>query len=300
MFSSKFASTLSKALAARSAAEMTAVVATAAALATAVSNSNNSNNATESLSESEQPSQQASQQNATMTNANRSSHHRKKQQQQQQQQQQQIQTSLRTIQPLLSALAAGASMSSQSHTTHCEALLPQQPSKTTITRLARRRTIHKLHESSTRGATLESKYQVDLSAPPLGEGAFGSVHIARHRATQELVAIKKIPKQFTSDSNFQHEMEALLHIRQHGKHPNICGLRENFEEGPFYYLVLDLVSGGEMFDHLCQQGPYSEADAARLVREVASALAFCHGIGLVHGDLVRTVVVVILGDTVPF
>jgi serine/threonine protein kinase len=42
-----------------------------------------------------------------------------------------------------------------------------------------------------------------------------------------------------------------------------------------------------MVDHLCRQGPYSEADAARLVREVASALAFCHGIGLVHGDLVR-------------
>ena len=70
---------------------------------------------------------------------------------------------------------------------------------------------------------------------------------------------------------------------------NQSALRENFEEGPYYYLVLDLVSGGEMFDHLSQQGPYSEADAARLVREVASALAFRHGVGLVHGDLVRAI-----------
>ena len=83
-------------------------------------------------------------------------------------------------------------------------------------------------------------------------------------------------------------MEALLHIRQHGGHPNICRLRENFDEGQYYYLILDLVSGGEMFDHLVNQGPYSEADAARLIREVASALAFCHGIGLVHGDLVSS------------
>lgn len=40
-----------------------------------------------------------------------------------------------------------------------------------------------------------------------------------------------------------------------------------------------------MFDHLIRIGAYSEADAARLVREVTSALAFMHGIGVVHGDL---------------
>jgi serine/threonine protein kinase len=40
-----------------------------------------------------------------------------------------------------------------------------------------------------------------------------------------------------------------------------------------------------MFDHLCQNGAYSEADAARLIREVSNALAFLHGIGIVHGDM---------------
>lgn len=40
-----------------------------------------------------------------------------------------------------------------------------------------------------------------------------------------------------------------------------------------------------MFDRLCDEGPYSESDAARLIREVASALAFIHGIGIVHSDL---------------
>lgn len=40
-----------------------------------------------------------------------------------------------------------------------------------------------------------------------------------------------------------------------------------------------------MFDHLVSQGAYSEADAARLMREVASALAFLHGLDTVHADL---------------
>jgi serine/threonine protein kinase len=58
-----------------------------------------------------------------------------------------------------------------------------------------------------------------------------------------------------------------------------------YEDHSYYYLILDLVSGGEMFQHLIEYGAYSEADAARLMREVASALAFMHGIGIVHADL---------------
>lgn len=69
------------------------------------------------------------------------------------------------------------------------------------------------------------------------------------------------------------------------RHPNICGLQENFDEGEHYYLVLDLVNGGEMFDQLVSHGAYSEATAARLFREVAAATAFMHGIGVVHSDL---------------
>ena len=40
-----------------------------------------------------------------------------------------------------------------------------------------------------------------------------------------------------------------------------------------------------LVDHLANHGPYSEADAARLIREVASALAFLHGVDVVHADL---------------
>jgi serine/threonine protein kinase len=113
----------------------------------------------------------------------------------------------------------------------------------------------------------------------LGEGGFGAVYLAADKQTGEYVAVKKISKRFTDDSSFQHEMNSLLHIRQSGGHPNICSLRENFDEGDFFYLVIDLVRGGEMFDRLIEEGSYSEADAARLVQEVGSALLFLHGIG---------------------
>jgi Protein kinase domain len=161
----------------------------------------------------------------------------------------------------------------------CEPLLLQHQGSS----LRRHQTIQQMEKTATK-ASLKEHYDVNWSNP-LGEGSFGSVHTAIERKTGEVVAVKKISKEYTDNVSFQREMDALLHIRQSGGHPNICGLRENYDEGQYYYLVLDYVSGGEMFDHLCVQGPYSEADAARLIQETASALAYLHGIQIVHGDI---------------
>ena len=99
------------------------------------------------------------------------------------------------------------------------------------------------------------------------------------------VALKKISKRYTNSSEFKTETDALLRIFDNGGHPNISGLRDMYEDYSYFYLILDLVSGGEMFEHLINYGAYSEADAARLMFEVASALAFLHGVGVVHADL---------------
>lgn len=142
--------------------------------------------------------------------------------------------------------------------------------------------IHRMR--SLRSRPMNEKYIVDWRNV-IGEGAYGSVHPARLAATREKVALKKISKRYTNSSNFKTETDALLRIYDNGGHPNISGLRDMYEDNAHYYLILDLVSGGEMFEHLIQYGAYSEANASRLMREVASALAFLHGVGVVHADL---------------
>lgn len=97
--------------------------------------------------------------------------------------------------------------------------------------------------------------------------------------------MKKISRHYTNSSAFKTETDALLRIFDNGGHPNISGLRDMYEDQQYFYLILDLVSGGEMFEHLIHYGAYSEADAARLMHEIASALAFLHGVGVVHADL---------------
>jgi serine/threonine protein kinase len=155
-----------------------------------------------------------------------------------------------------------------------------------IRSLRRMQTIRRLDLHSTKGQKLHQRYQWSEKDDVLGEGAYGTVYLARNKVkTNEIVALKKMPKKITDDEGFQREMRAMMQIRDAGGHPHVCGLRENFDDRSFYYLIMDYVGGGEMFDHLIQNGAYSERDAARLVREVASALSFLHGIGVVHADL---------------
>lgn len=63
------------------------------------------------------------------------------------------------------------------------------------------------------------------------------------------------------------------------------GMREIFEDESYYYLVLELVSGGELFEHLIRNGAYSEQTAAAILRDLAAALRFVHRKGIVHADL---------------
>lgn len=149
----------------------------------------------------------------------------------------------------------------------------------------------------TSATTLDERFDVDWEHP-LGHGSFGTVYTGVDKKTHEAVAVKEISKALTDNAAFEREMEALWRLRDSGGHPNICGLREHFDdtstikqhqrgrgEGGYYYLVLDRVEGCEMFDALIAQGAYSEADAARLIQEAASALDYLHGIHIVHGDL---------------
>lgn len=121
----------------------------------------------------------------------------------------------------------------------------------------------------------------------MGVGAFGAVGRALCRETGRPVALKKLPKASTSDAAVARELQALIQIRQAGGHPNLNAFREHFDDETHdaYYLVLDVVEGGELFDALCRDGPMCEADAARFTRQLGSALQFLHSLELVHMDL---------------
>ncbi|XP_052121845.1 calcium/calmodulin-dependent protein kinase type 1 [Frankliniella occidentalis] len=68
-------------------------------------------------------------------------------------------------------------------------------------------------------------------------------------------------------------------------HPNIVQLLETFEDKHKVYLVMELVTGGELFDRIVQKGSYTEKDASDLIRQVLEAVDYMHQQGVVHRDL---------------
>lgn len=68
-------------------------------------------------------------------------------------------------------------------------------------------------------------------------------------------------------------------------HKNIIQLIEVFEDNEHIYLVLELVTGGELFDQIISRGSYSEKDAAAIVKQILEAVMYMHSNGIAHRDL---------------
>ncbi|KAM1018489.1 hypothetical protein ACFX13_040714 [Malus domestica] len=68
-------------------------------------------------------------------------------------------------------------------------------------------------------------------------------------------------------------------------HPNVIDLYDVYEDENGVHLVLELCSGGELFDRIVKQERYSEVGAAAVVRQIAQGLAALHRSNIVHRDL---------------
>ncbi|KAF0686227.1 Aste57867_21932 [Aphanomyces stellatus] len=118
----------------------------------------------------------------------------------------------------------------------------------------------------------------------IGEGAFSVVRHATHKATQEEFAVKCYRKSRLSARDAE-DIHYEVSILQQMHHPHIINLHAFYDEPEYYYMVMDLVQGGELFDRLVEKIHYSEKEARDVVKVVLEAINYCHHKGIVHRDL---------------
>ncbi|XP_028849122.1 calcium/calmodulin-dependent protein kinase type 1B isoform X1 [Denticeps clupeoides] len=117
----------------------------------------------------------------------------------------------------------------------------------------------------------------------LGEGSFSEVRVAQHIRSRRLVAVKCIRKRALKgkESMLENEIAVLRRIN----HENIVSLLDTFETPSKLYLVMTLLTGGELLDRILERGSYTERDASRVIRQVLEAVKYLHQLGIVHRDL---------------
>jgi serine/threonine protein kinase len=116
----------------------------------------------------------------------------------------------------------------------------------------------------------------------LGNGAFGVVKRAKNIKTGEIIAIKSLKKAACKPKELQDEVRILRLVNDH---PGIVKLRGVYESKNRVNILMELITGGELFDKIVEIESYSETDAAGLIKQISAAVEHCHHNGIIHRDL---------------
>jgi len=131
-------------------------------------------------------------------------------------------------------------------------------------------------------AALAGEYSLQRE---LGRGGMGIVYLARDVQLDRDVAIKVLPMNLARLTSARERFVQEARTAAGLSHPNIVPIHRVGEADGFVFFVMSYVEGETLGERLRTQGPLPPAEAARVLREVAWALAYAHGRGIVHRDI---------------
>ncbi|CAL1359184.1 unnamed protein product [Linum trigynum] len=126
------------------------------------------------------------------------------------------------------------------------------------------------------------KYEVGRT---IGEGTFAKVKFARNMETGESVAIKVMAKSTILKNKMVDQIKREISIMKIVRHPYIVRLHEVLAGRTKIYIILEFVTGGELFDRIVHQGRLKEHEARRFFQQLIDAVDHCHSKGVYHRDL---------------
>ena len=116
----------------------------------------------------------------------------------------------------------------------------------------------------------------------IGEGSFGKVFKVKQRSTGHTFAMKLVSKDSElGNKNFLNEIYILRKL----DHPNILKIYEYFSNEKYWYFVMEYVSGGELYEQICNMNYYDENKAAIIMKQIFSCVSYLNQMGIVHRDL---------------
>ncbi|KAF0693165.1 Aste57867_15833 [Aphanomyces stellatus] len=126
------------------------------------------------------------------------------------------------------------------------------------------------------------KYEIGKT---LGEGTFGKVKYAVNTETDERVAIKVLDKDKIQKQNMGAQIKKEISIMKMVRNRHVVVLKEVLASRTKIFIVLELITGGELFDKIVSEGRFNEETARFYFRQLVDGVKYCHSQGVCHRDL---------------
>jgi len=118
----------------------------------------------------------------------------------------------------------------------------------------------------------------------LGRGSFGTVYLVKQKELSRYFAmkvIKKTSKNKEEEENLMNEIDILRKL----DHPNILKITDFYPLKTEYNIITEYCQEGELFDEIKAHAPFNEVLTAWYMRQILSALSYCHSMNVIHRDL---------------
>lgn len=119
----------------------------------------------------------------------------------------------------------------------------------------------------------------------IGMGTFGKVKIASHMVTNHRVAVKIMNRQKIKNLDVVSKIKREIQNLKLFRHPHIIKLYQVISTPSDIFMVMEFVSGGELFDYIVKHGKIKEFEARRFFQQIISGVDYCHRHMIVHRDL---------------
>lgn len=120
----------------------------------------------------------------------------------------------------------------------------------------------------------------------LGYGSFGEIREVEHRESQDQFVVKMMTKRLMTAA-VQKRVQYEIEIQKKMNHPNIAKIIEWFENSQRFYIVQELLAGGELLTRINKQRHrgFTEQEVATVIHQLLMAINYMHRNHVVHRDV---------------
>ncbi|KAL6511182.1 CBL-interacting serine/threonine-protein kinase 8 [Orobanche hederae] len=126
------------------------------------------------------------------------------------------------------------------------------------------------------------KYEVGRT---IGEGTFAKVKFAQNTETGESVAMKVLDRSTIIKHKMVDQIKREISIMKRVRHLYVVRLHEVLASRTKIYIILEFITGGELFDKIVHHGRLSESESRRYFQQLIDGVDYCHSKGVYHRDL---------------